>query len=91
MSSYTSLIREYYPQANILESLGIAGVDIRNESSKTKVADWLKRIGLDRETTGISETRSTIPNDTAEYALSGIRTAGGKGIVIRNNKKYVRQ
>lgn len=51
IGSYRTLIKEYYSNAVILESLGIAGVDIRNASSKTMVAEWLKRIGLDKEST----------------------------------------
>lgn len=51
VSSYTSLIRSYFPNAKQLESLGIAGTDIRNNASKTRVDNWLKRIGLDKEST----------------------------------------
>jgi flavodoxin len=88
VSSYTSLVREYFPGATVLESLGIAGVDIRDASSKTKVADWLKRIGLDRETTGISSVRATRAADGMRYRLNGSRYTGGKGIVVEGNKKY---
>ena len=51
VSSYSSLIRSYFPNAKQLESLGIAGTDIRSASSKTRVENWLKRIGLDKEST----------------------------------------
>lgn len=51
ISSYTSLIRSYFPNAKQLESLGIAGTDIRSNASKTRVDNWLKRIGLDKEST----------------------------------------
>ena len=51
VSSYTSLIRSYFPNAKQLESLGIAGTDIHNNASKTRVDNWLKRIGLDKEST----------------------------------------
>lgn len=51
VSSYTSLIRSYFPNAKQLESLGIAGTDIRSNASKTGVDNWLKRIGLDKEST----------------------------------------
>ena len=52
VGSYTSLLREYFPEATILEALGIAGVDIRSESARTTVENWLKRLGLDKESTG---------------------------------------
>ncbi len=51
VGSYVSLVSEYYPTAVFLEQLGIAGVDIRKDSSKTIVAEWLKRIGLDKKST----------------------------------------
>lgn len=51
VSSYSSLIRSYFPNAKLLESLGIAGTDIRSDASKTRVENWLKRIGLDKEST----------------------------------------
>ena len=51
VSSYTSLTRSYFPNAKQLESLGIAGTDIRSNASKTRVENWLKRIGLDKEST----------------------------------------
>ena len=51
VSSYSSLIRSYFPDAKLLESLGIAGTDIRSNASKTRVENWLKRIGLDKEST----------------------------------------
>ena len=51
VGSYTSLLRQYYPNSTILEALGISGSSIRDASSKTTVESWLKRIGLDKETT----------------------------------------
>ena len=51
VSSYSSLIRSYFPNAKQLESLGIAGTDIRSDASKSRVENWLKRIGLDKEST----------------------------------------
>ena len=51
VSSYSSLIRSYFPNAKQFESLGIAGTDIRSNASKTRVENWLKRIGLDKEST----------------------------------------
>ena len=47
IGSYSSLIRSYFPDAKQLESLGIAGADIRSGASKTRVENWLNRIGLD--------------------------------------------
>lgn len=51
VGSYSSLIRSYFPNAKLLESLGIAGIDIRSNASKTKVENWLKRIGFDKQST----------------------------------------
>lgn len=46
ISSYNSLIKEYFPDATILESLGISGAQIREETSKTQVSSWLQRLGV---------------------------------------------
>lgn len=51
VSSYSSLIRSYFPNAKQLESLGIAGTDIRSDASKNRVGNWLERIGLDKNST----------------------------------------
>lgn len=56
IGSYSSLIRSYFPDAKQLESLGIAGADIRSGASKTRVENWLKRIGLDKESTIDADT-----------------------------------
>ena len=53
VGSYERLIREYYPNANILESLGISGSSIRDASSKTTVENWLKRLGVDKQSTAV--------------------------------------
>ena len=89
VGSYKSLIQEYYPEANILESLGIAGVDIRDAGSKTTVANWLKRIGLDKETTSVSSVRTGDTKNADAYTLYGTRYNGGKGIYVKDRKKYV--
>lgn len=46
VDSYSTLLQEYFPKATILEALGIAGVDIRNEDARVTVENWLKKIGL---------------------------------------------
>lgn len=65
VSSYSSLIRSYFPNAKQLESLGIAGTDIRSDASKSRVGDWLKRIGLDKESTS-TDTDSDMENAREE-------------------------
>lgn len=51
VGSYTTLLKEYFPNATVLESLGISGASIRDASSKQTVEDWLKRLGLDKQST----------------------------------------
>ena len=46
VGSYTSLLKEYFPNATVLEALGINGASIRDASSKTTVGNWLKRLGV---------------------------------------------
>lgn len=91
ISSYNSLFREYFPNITLLESLGISGASIRNSSSEATAVNWLKRIGLDRETTSISTTRAQQKEDYIEFSLNGNRVNGSKGIYIKNNKKYIRR
>lgn len=92
ISSYISLIREYYPNATLLESLGISGVNIRNAASRALVDSWLKRIRLDRQTTGIVGIKYDNKKEKqVEYYLNGIRSIVGKGIVIKGGKKYFRK
>ena len=46
VSSCLSTLKKYYPNAKYLESLGISGSEIRKESSKTAVQNWLRKIGF---------------------------------------------
>ena len=89
VGSYATLIREYYPNATILESLGISGSSIRSASSKTTVKEWLQRLGVDKESTSVRGIRATAANDGEAYSLNGIRTKNPNGIYIKNNKKYL--
>ena len=67
VSSYTSLIRSYFPNAKQLESLGIAGTDIRSNASKTMVGNWLKRIGLDKESTNTDNDMKQAREEILQY------------------------
>ena len=53
VGSYKTLIQEYYPNVTVLESLGISGSSIRNASSKAMVENWLKRLGVDKQSTNV--------------------------------------
>ena len=46
ISSYTTLIREYFPKSTVLESLGINGASVRQADSKEKVKNWLNKLGI---------------------------------------------
>lgn len=48
VSSSTSLAREYFPNATILDAFGVSGSNIRNESARTDVESWLERINIPR-------------------------------------------
>ena len=89
VSSYKTLIQEYYPNATILESLGISGASIRDAASKTTVENWLKRLGVDKQSTGIQSARTRTANSGRKYTLSGQPANGQSGIYIQNNKKYL--
>ena len=89
VGSYKTLIQEYYPNATVLESLGINGSSVRDASSKTTVENWLKRLGIDKQSTGIQSSRTRTANSGRKYALNGQPTNGQSGIYIQDFKKYI--
>lgn len=91
VGSYSTLIKEYYPNATVLESLGISGSSIRNESSKQTVGDWLKKLGVDKQSTAIRNVRTSAADNGVSYTLNGLRSNGQRGIQIRNGNKYIKQ
>ena len=91
VGSYATLIKEYYPNATVLESLGISGSSIRNASSKTTVENWLKKLGVDKQSTAIRNVRTRAASDGVSYALNGMRSNGQRGIQIRNGNKYIKR
>ena len=78
-----------FPNATILESLGISGSQVRNESSKQTVENWLKRLGVDKQSTGVKAARTRTADIGRKYALNGQPTSGKSGIYIQGNKKYM--
>ena len=50
---------------------------------------WI-RVNEDH-TSGINQISSKPFSDAPEYTLGGVLTKGGKGIIIKNRKKYVRK
>lgn len=88
VGSYTTLLKEYFPNATILESLGISGSSIRDASSKGTVEGWLKRLGVDKQSTGVKSAKTRTANSGRKYALNGQPTNGQSGIYIQDNKKY---
>ena len=91
VGSYTTLIKEYYPNATVLESLGISGSSVRNVSSKTTVENWLKKLGVDKQSTSISNVRAKTNTANASYTLNGTRSNGQQRIYIRNGNKYIKR
>ena len=89
VGSYKTLIQEYFPKATILESLGISGSSIRDASSKGTVESWLKRLGVDKQSTAIQSARTRTPYNGRKYALNGQPANGQSKIYIQDNKKYI--
>ena len=89
VGSYSTLIKEYYPNATVLESLGISGSSIRNASSKTTVENWLKKLGVDKQSTAIRNVRTRAADNGVSYTLNGLRSNGQRGIQIKNGNKYI--
>jgi uncharacterized protein YpuA (DUF1002 family) len=75
----------------VLESLGIAGVSIRDASSRQTVENWLKKLGVDKQSTAINNVRTRSVDNSASYSLNGMRSNGQRGIQIRNGNKYIKQ
>lgn len=90
VSSYARVIKEYYPNANVLESLGISGSSIRNPSAKTTVENWLKRLGFDKQSTAVRSISTNSSSDGYAYSLTGQRHNGQRGLIIKNGKKYIK-
>ena len=89
VGSYTTLIKEYFPNATVLESLGIAGVSIRDASSKQTVENWLKKLGVDKQSTAITNVRTRSEDNGVSYSLNGMPSNNQRGLYIKNGKKYV--
>ena len=89
VGSYTTLIKEYFPNATVLESLGIAGVSIRDASSRQTVENWLKKLGVDKQSTAINHVRTRCVDNGVSYTLNGMPSNNQRGLYIKNGKKYV--
>lgn len=83
-------IKEYYPNANVLESLGISGSSIRNASAKTTVENWLKRLGINKQATAVRRISTHSSNLGYAYSLAGQRHDGLRGLYIKNGKTYIK-
>lgn len=90
VGSYARVIKEYYPNANVLESLGISGSNIRNASSKAIVENWLKQLGIDKQATAVRSISTRSVSDGYAYSLTGQRYSGQRGIYIKNGKTYIK-
>ena len=98
VSSYPSMLKEYFPNATIFEELGISGASVRNQSSKTAVENWLKKLGLHRASTDIQDIESDQGSCRYNvYTLDGKNVAQdafnldgiAPGIYIINGKKTI--
>ena len=89
VGSYKTLIQEYYPQATILEALGISGSSIRSESSKTTVENWLKKLKLDKQSTAIKSIHTKSADTGKAYRLNGTPANSEQGFYIKSGKKYI--
>ena len=90
VGSYSNLIKEYYPNATVLESPGISGSSIRNESSKATVKNWLNRLGFDKQSAAVRSISTHSIGDVYAYTLTGQRHSGQRGIYIKDGKKFIK-
>ena len=89
VGSYTTLLKEYFPNATVLESLGISGASIRDASSRQTVENWLKKLGVDKQSTAIRSVNASMTRRGRRFALNGQPTNGQNGIYIQDGKKYI--
>ena len=50
VNRYKTMLLSYFPKATCLESLGISGASVRDSGSKTKVQNWIRKLGLEKKT-----------------------------------------
>lgn len=89
ISSYTNVLREYFPNATILEGLGISGSSIRTEAARSRVVDWLKSIDMYSDLTGIQSAETSTRHLGRAYRIDGTLYQGGRGLYIQDGKKYI--
>ena len=88
-----------FPNATVLESLGIAGVSIRDASSRQTVENWLKKLGVGKQSTAITNVCTRSVENGVSYSLNGMPSNNQRGLYIKrsaegrlqgkNGKKYV--
>ena len=60
-------------------------------SSRQTVENWLKKLGVDKQSTAINNVRTRSVDNGVSYSLNGMRSSGQRGIQIRNGNKYIKQ
>jgi hypothetical protein len=46
-------------------------------------------LGVDKQSTGIRNVRTSAADNGVSYSLNGIRSSNQRGIQIRNGQKYI--
>ena len=77
--------------SNVPEVNGISGSSIRDAASKTTVENWLKRLGVNKQSTDFQSTRTRSSDSERKYAISGQPANGQNAIYIQGNKKLIKR
>lgn len=65
------------------------GSSIRDAASKTTVESWLKKLGIDKQSTDIQSAKTRTAKSGKKYALNGQPANGQSGVYIQDNKKFI--
>ena len=72
---------------------GVTGATEQNgeggDSSRQTVENWLKKLGVDKQSTAITNVRTRSVDNGVSYTLNGMPFNNQRGLYIKNGKKYV--
>ena len=96
----TAIMADYIrEQADVDVFEIVPEVSIRDASSKQTVENWLKKLGVDKQSTAITNVRTRSVENGVSYTLNGMPFDNQRGLYIKrsaegrlqgkNGKKYV--
>lgn len=59
--------------------------------SNVPEVNWLKKLGVDKQSTDVQSTRTRSSDSERKYAISGQPANGQNAIYIQGNKKFIKR